>query len=127
MESEGYDYFICLSLENTEEDLEHSQHRFLYSDRIHETATSGAAYLETFPSTIELDWCAYDLNSQVVIEELNTFVKPPRMSSLTEKVQLRTGVKAADCESAKPLAEAITKVFPPTESVSSSIASSSSL
>ena len=109
MDSEGYDYLICLSIENTEESTDNSPHRFLYLDRTKELSAADA-HLQTFPSIIEFDWCAYDLNTQLVTEELNTFVKPARMASLTEAAQKRTGVKSSDCESAKPLAEIIAKV-----------------
>ena len=101
METEGYDYLICLAIENTEENIEHSEHRFLYKDKSKE-AVPAPMSLEPFPSIIEFDWCAYDLNSQLVTEELNTFVKPAKMSVVTEQVQKRTRVKLADLEAAKP-------------------------
>ena len=109
MNSEDYDYLICLSIENTEETLENSAHRFLYFDRTNEMHFSDV-HLESFPSIIEFDWCAYDLKSKIVTEELNTFVKPTQLSSLTEAVQKRTGVKVSDCDNAKSLSEVIMKV-----------------
>lgn len=110
MESESFDYLICLSIENTEESLENSPHRFLYLDRTKEISPS-TVKIDTFPAIIEFDWCAYDLNSQRVIEEQNSFVKPSKMALLTENAQIRTGVKPQNCEIAKPLSENIAKVY----------------
>jgi len=109
MNTEAYDYLICLSIENTEESIENSAHRFLYFDRTKEPHIADI-HSETFPSIIEFDWCAYDLKSQLVTEELNSFVKPARLTSISEAVQARTGIKVADCDNAKSLSEIIMKV-----------------
>ena len=110
MESEGYDFLICLSIETSEEDVQHSNHRFLYKDNTSEILKS-PTHPEVFPSTIEFDWCAYDLSTQLVTEEQNALVKPPRMTTTTEQLQVRTGIKVSDFESAIPLYEAIQKVY----------------
>lgn len=107
MNSEAYDYLICLSIENTEESVEGSAHRFLYFDR---TKELGDVHPETFPSTVEFDWCAYDLKAQIVIEEVTAFVKPLRSFVFSEAVQKRTGIKPSDCENAISLSEMIMKV-----------------
>ena len=122
MESEGYDYLICLSIETTEEDVQNSNHRFLYMDKTSEIAQV-PMHPEAFPSTIEFDWCAYDLNSQLVMEEQNSFVKPPNMSSITEQVQKRTGIKLSEFETAISLAAVIHKVLLLMHSYSSIISS----
>ncbi len=107
METAEYDYLICLSVENTEEVLQ-SQSRPLYVSRENEWTLNP----DTAFSIIEFDWCAYSVSSQLVTEEKNSFVKPARLTIVTETVQRRTGIKLSDLESAPTLESVIQKVPP---------------
>lgn len=110
MHSEAYDYLICIAIENTEERTENSAHRFLYADKSREVSAS-QVQLDSFPSTIEFDWCSYDLKSQLVTEESNNFIRPTLFSSFTEAAQGRTGVSIADCAESLSLYEVIMNVL----------------
>jgi len=109
MFSEAYDYLICVAIENTEERVENSPHRFLYFDKSKEISPT-QIQLDSFPSIIEFDWCSYDLKTQLVVEESNNFVRPIFSSSFTELAQSRTGVTVADCTSAVSLYDVIMNV-----------------
>lgn len=109
MESEEYDYLICISIENTEEIIDNSSHRFLHFDKSKEISPF-QTQLSTFPSIIEFDWCTYDLKSHIVIEEVNDFVRPTFSSSLTETTQRRTGINASNCVNSVSLYEVIMRV-----------------
>lgn len=109
MFSEAYDYLICVAIENTEEKIENSPHRFLYFDKSKEICPS-QVQLDSFPSIIEFDWCSYDLKSQLVVEESNNFVRPIFSSSFTELAQSRTGVTVPECTGALSLYEVIMNV-----------------
>eukprot|EP00826_Nyctotherus_ovalis_P050310 TRINITY_DN6150_c0_g1_i7.p2 TRINITY_DN6150_c0_g1~~TRINITY_DN6150_c0_g1_i7.p2 ORF type:complete len:155 (-),score=33.69 TRINITY_DN6150_c0_g1_i7:310-774(-) len=110
MNSEAYDYLICIAIENTEERIENSPHRFLYLDKSKDISPS-QVQLDSFPSTIEFDWCSYDLKSQLVTEESNNFIRPTLFSSFTEAAQGRTGVSIADCTESVSLYEVIMNVL----------------
>ncbi len=105
MEPGEFDYLICLSLENTEEVLQ-PQRRPLYLVKETELMLNP----DKCCPTLEFDWCAYSVSSQLATEEQNSFIKPPKLETLTPAVQARTGIKPSDIEGAPGLGEAIHKV-----------------
>ena len=105
MEPAEFDYLICLSIENTEEVLQ-PQRRPLYVVKETELMLNP----EKCSPTIEFDWCAYSLSSQLATEEQNSFIKPPKLEIVSPIVQTRTGIKLSDLETAPGLGEAIQKV-----------------
>jgi len=111
MELEGFDYLICLSIENTEEDVQNSPHRFLYLENSPKDCSLLKEEGDSFPSIIKFDWCAYNLSTQLVTEEQNAFVKPSKTEKIALGVLKRTGFNITDIESALPLTEILKNVY----------------
>ena len=62
------------------------------------------------PTIIEMNWCAYDLKRQIVIDEVQHYVKPLDFAgNLPEETTLRTNIRSEQLFSALSLFEVIQK------------------
>ena len=86
-----YDFLLCLSIETLNNPPDDLTHRFPYFKKEFDLSYQ-AFKKEEFPEIVEMDFCAYDVKSQLVTEEHNYFVKPDRMELVTPEFTKLTGI-----------------------------------